>query len=501
MGSFLTSEQLDAFLAADEHAYPWPVPTQMVSNGEFAPHPQTPKQKKLEQRLAEVADKLARRRGVDRRSFLKTAAGMAATFAVMNEFYGGVYDVLAQEPENDAVAAERAAKYAHQFVFDAQLHFVREDAKPESNPARMVGLRQFAGAYLNPDLRNHAHQVDDIKYQNFVKEVYLDSDTKVGILSGAPADEGFNWFLSNDQMRLARDSVNELAGSKRLLAHAVITPGQPGWLDEIDRAIEELKPDSWKGYTMGDPNGPSKYRWRLDDEALVYPAFEKMVKAGINKVCLHKGLVPPGAEARMPGITAFSDVSDVGKAAKDWPQLDFIIYHAGFNVLMPTEVAVTALEEKGRVEWVSDLAAIPEKFGVSNVFAEVGSSFGISTIMSPRFCAGMMGVLVEGFGHENVFWGTDSVWYGSPQWQIEAFRRMELPQDLQDKFGWKPLGDADGPVKRAILGLNAARHYGMDVEAKQAEFASDKITAFRKEYKAAGAERSNLAYGWIDKRI
>ena len=59
-------------------------------------------------------------------------------------------------------------------------------------------------------------------------------------------------------------------------------------------------------------------------------------------------------------------------------------------------------------------------------------------------------------------WGTDSVWYGSPQWQIEALRRLEIPEDMQKKHGFAPLGAADGPVKSAIFAGNAARHYKLD---------------------------------------
>ena len=53
-------------------------------------------------------------------------------------------------------------------------------------------------------------------------------------------------------------------------------------------------------------------------------------------------------------------------------------------------------------------------------------------------------------------WGTDSVLYGSPQWQIEALRRLEIPDDLQKKYGFAPLGPADGMVKNAIFGYNSA---------------------------------------------
>lgn len=98
---------------------------------------------------------------------------------------------------------------------------------------------------------------------------------------------------------------------------------------------------------------------------------------------------------------------------------------------------------------------------------------------NPRYCAGILGTLIKGFGHERVLWGTDSVWYGSPQWQIEALRRLEIPEDLRRKFGFAELGPADGPVKRAILGENAARLYGMKPET--AAYAHDRIAARKEE--------------------
>ena len=75
-------------------------------------------------------------------------------------------------------------------------------------------------------------RLDRFKFENFVKEVYLDSDTTVGLLSGAPFDDPSKWFLSNDQIKAGADAVNTLAGTKRLLYHSLITPKQPGWMDE-----------------------------------------------------------------------------------------------------------------------------------------------------------------------------------------------------------------------------------------------------------------------------
>src|SRR5439155_614012 len=99
---------------------------------------------------------------------------------------------------------------------------------------------------------------------------------------------------TNDQIAAGRAAINRIADSRRMLAHAVFTPKKSGWMGEVDRAIAELKPDSWKGYTIGDPLFPSKAGsyWRLDDTKLMYPFYEKIAKSGINTVCIHKGLLP-----------------------------------------------------------------------------------------------------------------------------------------------------------------------------------------------------------------
>jgi hypothetical protein len=161
--------------------------------------------------------------------------------------------------------------------------------------------------------------------------------------------------------------INDFAGSKRLLAHTIITPKQPGWMDEVDMAISTYKPDSWKGYTIGDPLAPSKFPWRLDDEALMYPFYEKAVKAGITTVCVHKGLLPPDYEKSFADVCKFATADDVGKAAKDWPQINFVIYHSALRPFLELpDQAWAEFEASGRIKWASDLADIPAKYGVTN---------------------------------------------------------------------------------------------------------------------------------------
>lgn len=498
MGLFLTEKDLKQTEPAEVAAYRSPIPTQVISNGEFAPPPQTELQLRFEHRVKELASALGKRQGLGRRQFLKTACGMAAAFVAMNDVFGSVFTVGQAEAADPAAAAERARSLAHQFIFDDQVHFLRDDTKLE----RFVGLRNFTGKALNPALAKEPQTIQHLKFGNFVKEVFFDSDTTVALLSGAPSDNPGDWFLSNDQKAAAREAVNRLAGSRRLLCHAVFTPGQPGWLDEIDRAITQLKPDAWKGYTIGDPTSPSRFPWRLDDEKLVYPAYEKMLKAGITNVCIHKGILPPNADQAFPGVWQHGKVDDLPKAAKDWPQLNFIIYHAAYRPLPgPSPQDMQRFEQTGYLEWVSDLAEIPAKHGLSNVYAEVGAAFALTCVTHPRYCAGLMGTLIKGLGAAHVLWGTDSVWFGSPQWQIEALRRLEIPEDLQKKFGYAALGPADGMVKSAIFGFNAARLYKLQLRNAQLPGAyRDKLAQLKADYEKSGPDRSNAAYGYVHKR-
>jgi uncharacterized protein len=266
-------------------------------------------------------------------------------------------------------------------------------------------------------------------------------------------------------------------------------------MESVDRAIEVLKPDSMKGYTIGDNTHKnlSKHPWHMDDEKLVYPAYEKFLKAGLVNVCVHKGLFPPRVEREFPHLLEYCDV---GKAARDWPQLNFIIYHGGYRWAGggTAKDAWAQFKRTGRIEWVTDLAEIPARFGVTNVYADVGQLFAQTTIADPRVAAVMMGQLIKGLGVDHVCWGTDAIWTGSPQWQIEALRRLEIPAPLRKKHGFAPLGPADGPVKNAIFGANNARLYKYKPE-QRADLESDGLARYKLAYLDEGAGRTNLAYG------
>jgi predicted TIM-barrel fold metal-dependent hydrolase len=424
---------------------------------------------------------------------------MAAAFLAMNEVYGPVFQVEAAESRDPEMMLARAQSLAGQFIFDVQTHFVRDDFDHKD----LLGLAAYASQHWNPKLSEEG--VDSLaryKFQNYVKEIYYDSDTSLALLSGAPFDDPSWWLLSNEQIVATRALINEFAGSRRLLAHTVITPKQPGWMDEVDKAIAIYKPDSWKSYTIGDPLGPSKFPWRLDDEQLMYPFYEKAVKAGITTICIHKGLLPPDYEKSFAGVWEYATAADVGKAAKDWPQMNFVVYHAALRPFMEApDQAWAEFEATGRMKWASDLAEIPQRFGVTNVYAEIGTAFANSAVAHPKFCAALVGTLIKGMGVDHVMWGTDSVWYGSPQWQIEALRRLEIPEDLQKKYGFTPLGGANSGVKQLIFGANATRLYKINLKAaentRMPAYSKDRLASLKREYERAAPEPSNLRYGYV----
>ena len=492
---FISDEDMSAVTGAEEAALPTPIPMQIVSSEEYLPTPQTAQQKEVQARLVEFSDGMAKKLGQTRRGFWQSAAGFAAAFLAMNETYGEVFKVSRAEAAEPERAAARARDLSGQFIMDMHTHFLRDDTRLVG----FVSMREAVGrAGWNRALAERPQTIDDVKFNNYFKEIYLDSDTKVAMISSAPSDVPEDWFLTNDMTVQARKRVNDAAGTKRMMAHAIFTPGQPGWLEEIDRAIETLKPDAFKGYTIGDNThkDKSQYPWRLDDEKLVYPAYERFVRAGLKNVCIHKGLFSPAVEARFPHLAPFTDVRDVAKAAKDWPQLNFIIYHGAYrHVGGDPAVAMEEFNRTGRSSWVSDLAEIPAKYGVRNVYADVGQLFAHSTVSQPRLAAALMGILIKGLGADHVCWGTDALWTGSPQWQIEALRRLEIPEDMQRRYGFAPLGAADGPVKSAIFGGNNQRLYNYQRVAELGT--TDRFASIKAEYDAAGGDRSNLRYGYV----
>src|ERR1700749_1392993 len=301
-----TDEMISGLLPAESNSFPSPVPTQIVSSDEYLPFPQTAQQKEVEAWLIEMSDRLARRQGLSRRRFFQTAAGMAASFVALNQVFGRLFDVSEAEAATPELAQARADTLSGQMVIDGHTHFLRDDT-------RLMGFvkgREAVGQFgWNKELSGKEQTIADLKFPNYVKEVYMDSDTKISLLSNSPSDVPEDWFIPQDQVFKTRAAVNEKAGTRRMLAHFTFTPGLDGWLDKVDEAVEKYKPDSWKGYTVGDNTHKesAQHPWHADDEKLMYPFYEKIAKTGIRNVCIHKGLFPPSTEEKFGRLRPYAD--------------------------------------------------------------------------------------------------------------------------------------------------------------------------------------------------
>lgn len=462
---------------------PLPIPTQIASNEEFIPPPQSAQQKAMEARTLEIAAREAPRAGLSRRQFLRTSGGMAAALIAMNEVFGPAFEVDAAELQDAAATREKWPK--NEFIFDIQTHHV-DVAHPwyEDTPDGQVVGRFFRG--LRPGAQSLKAVLELLNRDHYVKEIFLDSDTVMAVISGVPTATWDKNPLPPDQMVATRKHVNDLSGSQRVISHGLIRPnlGAPE-LDEMDRQVKTLKIDAWKMYTGAEIG---KNAWWLDDEKVAYPFWERTQKLGVRNVCVHKGL-PLGLfneEHCKP--------RDVLKAAKDWPQLNFILYHSGFRGF-PIRAANAANPDPQEIPWISEIIKmLRENPGVRNVYFELGSTFGQTSAYAPEVCMHMLGQMLQVPGGEDrILWGTDSIWGGSPQSQIERLRRLQIKEELIAKYGYPQLTPK---VKAKIFGLNAARLFKVDPDAARKAIRVDKLSQMKEEYQLA-AEPSNTQYGWV----
>jgi uncharacterized protein len=470
-----------------------PLPTRLVSNEEYNPLPPTVDQRRVEQRVTELSRRMARKLGVRRRDFLRGTGGMAAALLAMNEVFGRFFDVLDVEMAEAAAFAERRGPAP--FIIDLQTHYVSRGYDPGNAEAKRKGglpkqgfveLRKKARqSRANPALEKDEGSLADLDWENFIKEVFLDSETSIGLISTPPGPYPQEAVVPPREMTHIRDEINRLTKSQRMLAHGLVTP-QLGKrdLDFMDMQAQKMKVDAWKAYTGAAPKG-FQHGWFLDDEKVAYPMLERARKLGVKIVCVHKGL-PLGP------VEDYNHPRDVIKAAKDFPDLTFILYHSGMKT---AEGADRTFAQTGEIPWTTEFCRMKKQQGdLSNVYMELGGTFGQLVSMHPEVCAHLLGQILDAFGSDHVVWGTDSIWYGSPQWQIEAFRRLQIPDQLIAKHKYQALTPE---LKSKILSGNAARLFKIDLEARRNQVPQDFLSKVKLAYNEAGPRPSNRFYGWV----
>ena len=452
-----------------------PFPFVPVSNGEWMPLPPDASQVRAARMLAEEATLRARRLGMSRAEFLRSAAGTLTAFMVLNRVHGldawgddAVLPVRAEAcADPEAAAHFLSDRY---FVMDVQLHHVDLTLPMASDPSFVAAN---CGLRFRDTMLSCPERMALLGQATFMKEVLVDSETDVGVLSGLPGAA----ILPVETMAATRDLGNQLAaGTQRLLSQALVDPlAPPGTsisVDSLPHQVANLGASALKLYT-------SSGDWRLDDERVSYPMLSAADALGLDVINVHKGLGPVVGGRPAPSLRS----NDFPQALRDFPKLRFVAYHAGYNQQL-----------RGNKEFIEVVRGLHQP-ARRRLYAEIGSAFASAFLDGPRQAAHLIGRMLQLLGSRHILWGTDSIWWGTPQWQIEAFKRLRIPPSMQERFGYPALGRK---AKRRILGLNAAELYRVDPGAARCAVSPEALAAFTHTV-APGmrlpAERTHRVYG------
>ncbi len=416
-----------------------PIKLDTTSNGEFVPVPLSASNRAANRLAHEAASANSRKLNTSRRTFLVSACGAASTLLAFNQAHGtsgGFYDLDRESALDAQLARVQTGPAKDELIFDVQGHFIDT---PKGNP------------------KNH---------EVFIKDVFMDSDTDLMVLSFVPStrDSEPVTIQAADEVRRI---VDKLQGTHRLLLHGRVNPNQPGDLEGMDELAQKWGVSAWKTYTQYGPGG--KGYFLSDDVGTRF--IERARKLGVKVICVHKGL-PFGSRSY-----EHSQCSDIGVVAKRFPDVKFLIYHSGFV----SSVKEGSYDASPGRDGIDTLISSLQKNGVSpgsNVYAELGSTWRF-LMRDPEQGAHAMGKLIKHCGEDNVLWGTDSIWYGSPQDQIVAFRTFQISPAFRDRFGYTEITPA---VRAKVLGQNGAKVYGISASELKRYTANDAVAREKTAY-------------------
>ena len=450
-----------------------PIKLDATSNGEYEPVPLTTMARHARAEANAAIDDAVRRLGIPRRRYLVSMLGAAGTLSAFDRAFaahgarGGRY-ALAPEAAFE-LAAARQVLAGDDFIFDVQLHHV----DPRGAWRRRASANAFRG--MPKSNCGSADHIECLSSEQLLKDVFLDSDTAMGVLSHVPGgvDDNPLGFEAAGATRLA---ANALDGSERLLLHGRVMPTLPGEIESMPAQRERYPLVGFKTYTQFGPGGG----FFLDDERHGLPFIEAARALGVRNICVHKGLPfgPQGYE--------YSTCRDIGPVARRYPQMNFLVYHAGFD----PRVTEGPYDPKAIAGIDALISSVERHEARRNVYAELGSTWRF-LMREPDRAAHVLGKLLKHLGEDHILWGTDSLWYGSPQDQIQAFRAFQISREFQERYGYPELTTER---KAKIFGQNGARVYGLEPASMRRKLSRDRVQKSRLDYQNA-PEPSFVTYG------
>ncbi len=466
-----------------------PIKIDSTSNGEFEPIPISKTNRIANRQALEDADKNARRTAESRRQFLISGCGAATTLLAMNQVnaqagkVGGFFQLSPEAGLDQVAAAEQLG--GDEFIFDVQGHYVNPNGDWLSRVppnARPYSTFEKAACEL-ADAPGDRSYLNCLSASEFIKDVFLDSDTDIMVLSFVPSSREMEPVTIEDADETRR-IVAELEGSKRMMIHGRVNPNQDGDLEGMDELAESWNISAFKTYTQFGPDGRGFFLH--DDPGIAM--IERARRLGVRNICVHKGL-PFG-----PQSYEHSQCHDIGIVARMFPDMNFLIYHSGF-VANVTEQEFVAGAGRDGIDTLIQSLIDNEVAPNSNVYAELGSTWRF-LMRDPDNAAHALGKLLRYAGEDNVLWGTDSIWYGSPQDQIQAFRTFQISEEFQDRFGYPAITEE---IRRKVFGLNAAVPYNIDQEEIRLHSSGDMV-AYEKQNYLNDPQPNFLTYGPRNRR-
>ncbi|QSX78942.1 amidohydrolase family protein [Agrilutibacter solisilvae] len=450
-----------------------PIKLDSTSNGEFVPVPLEPVHREARRLAFENATHNARRLGLSRRDFMVSLCGAASTLLAMNAAFlagckrGASYE-LPREAALDPAAASSVLS-GDEFIFDVQGHFVNPSGawtKQLPNDARPLGFVNTEGcaAAQGPGLS----YLQCVGRDEFIKDIFLDSDTDLTVLSFVPSTRAGE-PLTIEEAAATAALVEKMEGTHRLYLHGRVNPNQPGDVEDMERLARQFGIAAWKTYTQWGPDGRGFF---MDDEPGLR-MIEEARRLGVRNIAIHKGL--PFGQRSYEHSTSV----DIGRVARRYPDVNFLIYHSGF-VTDKGEGPYDANRSDGIDALITSLRDNGIGQG-GNVYAELGSTWRF-LMRDPDAAAHALGKLLTHLGADNVLWGTDSIWYGSPQDQIQAFRAFQISPQFRERYGYPEITPA---IRAKVFGRNALKLYPVPKEVLDKHLARDAVTRLREDYRNA----------------
>jgi hypothetical protein len=377
---------------------------------------------------------------------------------------GGTYALPPESTTEPEVASSVLGGAAGDLIFDVQGHLLDYTIDPLSKNApdllNSLGFPQAKCGDANPH--------DCFSASHFLELIFLRSDTSMAIISSLPL-----YPAHSPESIVVRDKVRQVAHTlshdNRILVHGEAQPTLsplPATLEAMAQQVADYPIAAWKVYTHT-PGPP----WWLDDhEAGIAqvgePFINKAIELGVPRICVHKGLVP----------APYNDPVDIGPAAKRHPDANFVVYHAGWEQGLIEGPYTPATSGQGVNRLITSMLAS----GIgpnSNVYAEMGTTW-FNILRDPTQAAHVVGKLLKYVGEDNLLWGTDSIWYGSPQDQIQAFRAFQISEEFQSRYGYPALTPQ---LKAKVFATNALRLYGITPVAGHPSYTPQELAQIRLE--------------------